>query len=170
MPHGGEIHLPMAPRKFHFITVYIEVELGNICLEGRWQSWQLFALGSVVHQRIRRIYQIFEGCFSAGFKLHLETARATQTGNHRRSERVNPALGILVQAFLTCAMTSSMVCSPRSSHGFRMTVSSLRAWLLPPHGGLLPATLHIFYGRLLHQVVYSTFRYDAGALQCSSFG
>ena len=33
--HGGEYICQWHTRKFHFITVYIEVELGNICLEGR---------------------------------------------------------------------------------------------------------------------------------------
>lgn len=44
-----------------------------------------------------------------------------------------------------CSCTSAIICLCGCFtflHGFRITVSSLRAWLLPPHEGLLPVILY----------------------------
>ena len=73
-------------------------------------------------------------------------------------ERYTLHSGYSCKSFFTWAITSSIVCPSRAPHGFRITVNSLRAWLLPTRG-LLPTTLWT-YSTAGFSIRYSTARSD----------
>ena len=168
--HGGEYIRQRYAGKLHFVTVDIEVELGNVCLKSGRKSRQLFAFRGVVHQCIRGLHQVVESGFSACFELHLETARTTQTGNDGRCGEIDFALGIFVQVFLD--LCHDFVDGLFSAFFPRLEDDGkLTACLAASHPGTAAGyALYILYCGLLHQIVHGTFRHDAGALQCCAFG
>ena len=100
--HGRKHVRQRYTQHLHFITVYIKVELRYLRLQRRRQTGQFFVLGSIIHQCVRRLYQIIKSSLSTGFQLHFKTTRSTQSRYHRRSGKINFTFRIFLEMFFHC--------------------------------------------------------------------
>ncbi len=164
--HRGEDIRQRYTRQLHFIPVHIKIELWYVRLQGRGKPGEFLALGRVIHQSIGCLHQIVECGVSACFKLHLETSRTAQSRNDRWRRQIDLTLRILLQVFLHLSHDFvnglPVSCFPRFHDNGQFATCLTAAYTR----AATYYALHIFHCRVLHQILYGTFRNGTRAFQC----
>ena len=154
---------------FHFVSVHIKIKLGNLRLQGRRQTGKLLTFGSIIHQRICRIYQIIESSLSTSFQLHFKTTGAAQSRYDRRSRQVDFTFGIFSQMFFyrihNFFNTGALSLFPRFQNNGQLGTPLITPYTRAASGHVL----YIFYIWILLQISNRAFRHYTCSLQGSSF-